>query len=79
MNKTCRAHQNRMFCVPGEFCRNEPFCGKLSALQSEEGTFYSATEGEKWKARHYCIAVRDWLTQGRVAAIEVTQKKPPNV
>lgn len=24
LNKTCRAHQNRMVCVPGEFCRNKP-------------------------------------------------------
>lgn len=39
MNKTCRAHQNRMVCVPGEFCRKKPFCGKWSAPQSDEGTF----------------------------------------
>lgn len=33
MSKTCRAHQHGMVCAPGEFCRNNPFCGESRAPQ----------------------------------------------
>lgn len=49
MNKTCRAHQNRMVCVPGEFCRNKLFCGKSSAPQSEERTLILHWRGNSGK------------------------------
>lgn len=49
MNKTCRAHQNRMVCAPGEFCRNKPVCGKSSAPRSEERTVILQRKGNSGK------------------------------
>lgn len=49
MNKTYRAHQNRMVCAPGEFCRNKPFCEKSNTSQSEERTFILHWRGNSRK------------------------------